>query len=507
MRFKLAILEALKKVVDMSISAGFQLDKEAFEFLKNLEEGQDPVLLMSEVLKKIEEEKIETFLITRELLERASREVLPKKTVYKSSKSRFKPYAKEIEADINVLSDPTNFLNPSGTMEGYLTYFKDRFLKLSKFLKMRIDCKDAIPINEANKAKEKTKVKIIGMVTEKKERKGIISLKIEDLDSEANILITQKAKNKLIEKARNILLDQVICIIATKTGNDLFFAEEVIFPEIPSKINRKLSPEPVNVVLTSDLHVGSKTFMEKEFQRFIYWIRGEYGNRRLRKLASHTKYLVILGDLIDGIGVYPNQIEELLTKDIQEQYQQVAKFIEQIPDYVEVIIIPGNHDAVRRALPQPAIPRDYVEPIYEKRKIYSLGEPSTIKLHGVELLLYHGRSIDDVIANIPDITFHTPDLAMKVLLQSRHLAPIYGQRTLLAPEEKDYLIIESPPDIFAAGHIHVWRYNSYKGTLIVNTGAWQRQTEYQRMMGLMPTPGVVPVVNLQNLEVTPISFV
>lgn len=507
MRVKLAILEALKKVVDIVISSGFQIDKEAFEFLKNLEGDQDPILLINKALKRIKDEKIETPFITRELLENTKRDVYSEKPVYESRKIRFKPYAKEIDADIKVLLDPTNSLNPSGSIEGYLAYFKDRYLRLSKFLKRRIDCKDAISIDEAYKVKDKTKVKIIGMVTEKKERRGVISLKIEDLDSEAKVIITQKAQNNLIEKARYILLDQVICVIATKTGNDLFFAEEIIFPEIPSRRNREFSSDPVNVILMSDLHVGSKKFMEKEFQRFLHWIRGKIGNRQLRELASHTKYLVILGDIIDGIGVYPNQMNELLIKDVYEQYRQAAKYIAQIPEYIKVIIIPGNHDAVRRSLPQPAIPKDYAEPLYENREIYSLGDPSTIKLNGVELLLYHGRSIDDIIANIPNVTFHTPDLAMKILLQSRHLAPIYGQRTLLAPEKRDYLVIESPPDIFAAGHIHVWKCNSYRGTMIINTGAWQKQTEYQRMMGLLPTPGVVPVINLQNLKITPIPFI
>ncbi|MFB0500855.1 MAG: DNA polymerase II small subunit, partial [Candidatus Bathyarchaeia archaeon] len=98
------------------------------------------------------------------------------------------------------------------------------------------------------------------------------------------------------------------------------------------------------------------------------------------------------------------------------------------------------------------------------------------------------------------------DKAMKLLLQSRHLAPIYGQKTPIAPERRDFMVIERVPDIFHTGHVHVMKHDTYRGILMVNSGAWQSQTEYQRKMGLEPTPGIVPVVNLQTLGATTIPF-
>jgi DNA polymerase II small subunit len=226
----------------------------------------------------------------------------------------------------------------------------------------------------------------------------------------------------------------------------------------------------------------------------------------MRNIASHVKYVVVAGDLVDGIGVYPGQMKELAIKDIYEQYRVTSKFIEQIPDYIEVIIIPGNHDAARKALPQPALPKNYAEPLYEARRMYSLGNPCTISIHGVELLLYHGRSLDDAAAVVPNVSLHTPDKTMKLLLQGRHLAPIYGERTPIAPEKRDFMVVERVPDIFHAGHVHVLKYDVYRGVLIVNSGAWQKQTEYQKKMGLVPTPGIAPIVNLQTLQVMPIDF-
>ena len=91
-------------------------------------------------------------------------------------------------------------------------------------------------------------------------------------------------------------------------------------------------------------------------------------------------------------------------------------------------------------------------------------------------------------------------------LQGRHLAPIYGERTPIAPEKKDFMVIDKIPDIFHAGHVHVVKCDNYRGTLIVNSGAWQDQTGFQQKMGLVPTPGIVPLVNLQTSRVSTLNF-
>jgi DNA polymerase II small subunit len=246
--------------------------------------------------------------------------------------------------------------------------------------------------------------------------------------------------------------------------------------------------------------------MRAEFNRFLLWLNGKLGDSNWREIAGYVKYVVIAGDIVDGIGIYPKQTKELAIKDIYRQYAAASRYLEQIPDYVKLIIIPGNHDASRKALPQPALPKDFAEPVYEVREVHSLGNPSSISLHGVELLAYHGRSLDDVIANTPGASFDQPEKAMRILLRARHLAPIYGQRTPIAPSKRDCLVIERVPDIFHAGHIHVQGHDRYRGVLMVNSGAWQEQTEYMRKLGLKPTPAVVPVVNLQTLQVTTLSF-
>jgi DNA polymerase II small subunit len=256
----------------------------------------------------------------------------------------------------------------------------------------------------------------------------------------------------------------------------------------------------------SDLHVGSKKFLPDALGRVLDWLNLRIGAPNQRAIAERTKYVVICGDVVDGIGVYPRQEQELAISDLYDQYKEAAKYIGMIPEHIETIVLPGNHDPVRQALPQPAIPKDFGGPIYECRSLISLGNPAEVSLHGVRLLLHHGRSLDDVLSSVPGVDFSQPEKAMKLQLQCRHLASEYGNRTSIAPEKVDHLVIESVPDIFQSGHIHVVKHENYRGTQIINSGAWQAQTDYQKRAGLVPTPGILTAVNLQTLQVRLINF-
>jgi len=467
------VSERLQRAVSFAIASGYQLEKGAFDFLESVSQTKDPIQLMEEAIKTVTTLPEKPLFIHRSVLEEAMRQVFPEKEeekppppqpVMEARKAVFHAYAKGVDADMKVIEDPTDKICTTGSMKEYLEYFQDRFKRIERFLRKRVDTKDATTISEALKASVNSKVKIIGMITEKRERKQRIFLRVDDLEASATVLVPSEVR----KKAQALLLDQVVCISVIKGRNDLLIAKDFLLPDVPQKTRHKASI-PVYAALLSDLHVGSEMFMREALQRFMLWLNGKFGNKNLRETASHVKYVIIAGDLVDGIGIYPGQMKELAIKDIYEQYRAVAKFIEQIPDYIELIIIPGNHDVSRKALPQPAIPRDYAEPLHEARKVLSFGDPAVVSLHGVELLLYHGRSLDDIVGAAPNVSFHTPDKAMKLLLQSRHLAPIYGQKTPIAPERRDFMVIERVPDIFHTGHVHVMKHDTYRGILMVNS--------------------------------------
>ena len=498
----------LQRAISLIIDAGYQIDKEAFEFLKQSSEMEDPASLIADVLEDPGALSNKPLWIGRELLENKVAELRQSEQSLPSSlgtgKTTFRPYAKEIDPDLQVLEDPTDKISCTGSLEDYVEYFRDRFRKLRKLMSNRMDSRDASTITDANKSPPNSKVKIVCLITERRESKRGIFLQVEDLEGSTTVFVPSSG-HEVFRKAQRLALDQVVCICIARGKGNLFVAQDIIFPDVPLRRQNK-APIPVYAALLSDLHVGSKMFMEKPFRRFTLWLKGKVGDPRLRDIAGRIKYVVIAGDIVDGVGVYPNQIDELEVADIYAQYDAAAKMIHEIPEHIEVIIAPGNHDASRRALPQPALPKEYAEPLYEGRKIHSLGNPCLLSLHGVKTLVLHGRSLDDVISTIPRMSFQAPDEAMKFLLQCRHVAPVYGLRTLIAPEKSDHLVIEVVPDLFQAGHVHKMSYSNYRGTLVVNSGAWQRQTEYQREMGHVPNPGIVPIVDLQNLRVLPVSF-
>ena len=485
------------------------MEQDAFSFLQEFPTNGD----LEEVLKRtvevlnqsVENKKI----ITRKDLQSTIERYFPsKKHVFSTDstgKEVFHSYAKDVETDIQIVSDPTKELGTAGNIQDFLQYFQDRFRSLRQILKQRIDVHDAVSINDAQHGSSNREMKIIAMVTEKRERRRSIMIQIEDLESAASLIVPPTIDQTVFERFRQIIPDEVLCFHVVKGQDGAFVGRDVIWPDVPER-KVKGANVPICAALLSDIHIGSKTFLDEPFERFIRWLKGDLGNSKQRELAGRVKYITIAGDLVDGIGVYPNQESELRILDIYGQYESFARLIEQIPDYIEVIIIPGNHDAVRQAMPQPALPKKYFEPITEAREVISLGNPARVKIHGVNLLIYHGRSLEDVIGMVPYMTYQTPEKAMEHLLRARHLAPVYGKKTLISAERRDHLIIDEPPDVFQCGHVHVMKNEVYRGINIVNCGAWQYQTEFQRKMGLVPTPGILPILDLQKLQMTSIDF-
>jgi DNA polymerase II small subunit len=510
--------------MELTLSAGYQLDKEAFDFLSIISAQGDPSEVIHRAIKQLEEQGQRPFLIDRQFLEqivvpsKPAEEIIentvqaqvqrPKEIeVFATTENRpaFRPYAKEVESRIDVVSDPASKLSSSGTIEDYLEYFQDRFKQTEKLLRQRMDVKSATSVVEALRSQSGTHLKIIGMITEKRESKQKTVLMVEDLTGSVTVLVPLDASSDLQRKASHLLLDQIVCISVAKTRSNLLIAEDIILPDVAQRTPHK-AEEPVYAVFTSDMHVGSSKFTREAFERFMLWLNGKYGDDKAREIAGHVKYVVVAGDIVDGVGVYPNQIRELAVKDVHKQYRLASKYLEQVPDYVELVVTPGNHDAPRKALPQPAIADSFLEMLKESRSVRSLGSPCVLSLHGVEVLVFHGRSLDDVISTVPDMSHKYPEKAMRLLLQSRHLAPVYGGKTPLSPETKDQLVIQRVPDIFHAGHVHSLEYANYRGVLIVNSGCWQEQTDYMRRNGFMPTPAKVPVINLQSMEVTVVPF-
>ena len=381
-------------------------------------------------------------------------------------------------------------------VDGYHLLMKNRFNKYKQIMYDRQDSRKITRISTLVQHTDQNEYKIAGLLKSRNKLDKSYEIELEDESTDLRLLVTD---GNNIRKVESFLIDQMVIadvVFSKKIGR--FIVKNCYSLDVPAEVFQSVEGvEPVYGVFLSDIHVGSKTFLNREFQDFLNWINGRSGDL---EVVSKIRYVVIAGDVVDGIGVYPGQEEELTELNLSKQYDEFAGLMAQIPKSIKIFVSPGNHDATRQALPQPPIFKRYAKALYEMDNVILLGDPCLVRLHGVNTLVYHGQSLVDIVGSSPGITFDKPAEAMKVLLKARHLAPTHGS-TRVALEEDDKLVIKIVPNIFHCGHIHTVQTLKYKGTLLVNSGTWQDQTQFQKRMGIVPNPAIAVVVDLNSLKV------
>lgn len=456
-------------------------------------EDPEPELKKEAETKKIEP-KLEKPKEANELPEKhVNEEILKVSETVKDEKIKFKRNENKtnVKYDFKILQDTSKKSYTSGELENLIAYFKSRYEKLANILQKRPELRNFTKIADIDDSQES--LTLILMVREiRTSKNGHKIVEFEDDTGTISILFSSN-KEELFAEAEKLVRDEVVGVIANKSNDSSFaFGQEIINPGVVRVPEKEMD---FGIVFLSDVHIGSLTFLEDAFQRFIDWINCEYGTEEQRKIAEDVKYLVIGGDIVDGIGVYPNQDKELAIKDITQQYDEAARFLGNIRSDIKIIIAPGNHDASRVAEPQPAVPVEYAKSLYELDNVEFISNPGVVSLDGINVLIYHGRSFDDLVMAVKDFTHERNDLLMEELLKKRHLAPIYGERTPLASELEDYLVIDEIPDVFHTGHVHINTYRKFKGIHLINSGTFQTQTEFQKIYNIIPTPAEVPVLH------------
>ncbi|MFA5887318.1 MAG: DNA-directed DNA polymerase II small subunit [Candidatus Nanoarchaeia archaeon] len=396
----------------------------------------------------------------------------------------------------------------------FVSYMRARYELLSEILMNRLDLQGAISIKRAIEKKTMEKTCLVAMVFAKEETKnGNLCLTLED-PSGVMKAIVKKDNKKSFEAASDLTMDEVIGVNGSCNGSVLF-VNDMVLPDIPVAEFKK-GPDDVYAAFISDIHTGSKMFLKDEFLKFINWLNGDIGTDEQKSEAMKIKYLFIAGDLVDGVGIYPDQDTELELKDIFEQYAECARYLSMIRKDISIIVCGGNHDAIRISEPQPILDKKYAAPLYAIPNVTVVSNPSMVNIHGAKgfpgfnILMYHGYSFDYYISTVDTIRlnggYDRADLVMKHLLQKRHLSPTHGS-TLHIPDEKtDPLVIDKVPDIFITGHIHKSAVSNYKSTTLISGSCWQSKTNFQEKVGHNPEPARVPIVNLKTREVKVIKF-
>jgi len=413
------------------------------------------------------------------------------KALFKSEKT-VQPRTRR-SSDIEVIkgSDISGNSTCTGTIDDFTNYFRSRYDQQKKILMDRVGV--ATPIDMAKTLQRDCT--IVGMVYECDTTKnGHTMLTVEDPRGTVKVLIHRDSP--LINEL--FVTDEVVGIRGKcSSKGDLFIANEIIRPDIPQNNRWENSDTDSAIAFLSDIHIGSKEFLVKNWEKMISWLKTD-------PAAQNIGYIVMPGDVVDGIGAYPDQENDLDIIDIYDQYEALSEYVKQIPDDIRIVMHPGNHDACRLAEPQPALAEIYTKTF--DSNIIMTGNPINLKVEGRTVTSYHGKSIDDWISSVRGMSYEDPLAVMKEMCRRRHLAPMYGKRNALAPEKKDYLSMDVVPDIFVSGHVHGAGSMIYRGVRLINASTWQSQTDYQAKHNFNPDPGVMPIVNLGNGRVEMKSF-
>ena len=477
----------VKSDIDAIYAKGIRLAPDAYAFLEAF--ALEPAALQ----KMLSSDR---FMLTKDDIDGmlSAEEKIPTEATVSRSPS-FRPEAKEYGPNYKVIekSDVSGKSRCTGKLQDFVAHFRDRYARISRIVRARVSQNAIVPTSKL-KPTQGSKVRLIAMVNKKQmTKKGNVLLEVEDEEGSAKVVVM---KDTAGFKVHHKILNDDIVAFDGKNADELFICDNVEWPDIPVAREMRKSERDAGIAYLSDLHFGSKKFLEGEFAHFVNWLNGSEGRA---DLAGKVKYIIIAGDVADGIGIYPEQEKELAVKDIYKQYAMFDAFMEKIPDYITVIMGPGNHDAVRRAEPQPIIPYDMV-----KSGVVRVGSPSRVEIEGLRHLIYHGNSLDSIIAT-GGLTYDKPHEAMLELVRRRHLSPIYGQN-LIVPEDHDYLVIEDEPDVVHMGHVHKNGHMLYRGALLLNSGTFQDRTDFQVRMGHVPSPGLVPILETKTGKVNYIGF-
>ena len=397
---------------------------------------------------------------------------------------------------VEIGNDMTGYSTGTGEYDDFVATFRDRYERLAGKLRGRVTHRNATALQASPGGGD---AGMVGMVSDiRSTASGHWLVELEDTTGVFPCLVMKD--RPIAGLVEELLYDEVIAVSGTLSDDGgIMFVDDLYFPDVPRTYEPSTADRHVEAALISDIHVGSQEFMADAWSRFASWLHTE--------AAERIEYLLIAGDMVEGVGVYPDQDEELDIVDIFDQYRQFSASLKEVPGDIEIVMIPGNHDAVRLAEPQPGFDEE-LRSIMTAHDARIVSNPAVVTLEGVSVLMYHGVSLDEVIAELPDekASYDEPHRAMYQLLKKRHVAPQFGGHTRLAPEEKDYLVMDEVPDIFHTGHVHKLGWGKYRNVMAVNSGCWQAQTDFQKSVNIDPDAGFAPVVDLETLDMTVHKF-
>jgi len=336
------IIEKIKNVSNERIITKSFIDK-------NLNKIQDVFSSLEEEKKKV----VERFFVNLSL------NIEIRKESYVEEKKEEK---EEISANNLKIILPNIIPAKKISVEDFVNHFRNRYIEIKQILQDRSELQNLTSLDKIHGQKQN--ISVIVLISGKRITKNKnILLEVEDLTGTGLALINHN-KPELYEKAKDIVMDEIVGLKCSGS-REMLFVNDIVWPNA-AIYEKKKSEKECYALFTSDLHVGSDRFLEENFLKFIDWINGKINHK---EEVNKIKYLFIVGDTVDGVGIYPGQENLLAIKDIKKQYEKLAELLGKIRKDIRIVMCPGQHDAVRVAEPQPVIGDDYASPLYKLKNL------------------------------------------------------------------------------------------------------------------------------------------
>jgi len=508
-----------KEILKLCMGKGFLLDKEMLELFSSLTtEGMEKVvdviasLGINErvITKSIFAKNFDRF---RNIISidsdgtgiddffKGSSYVLEKS---KSSEDKTVEKVSDMGAKVKLISAPA-FPQKKVEVKDFVKHFRSRYEKIRAMLEEKnFENLSSIGKIGDNRGNYTIIVSVIGKRITKNKN---LFIEVEDMTGTSIVLINQ-AKKEVFKKGQEILLDDVLAF-SVSGSKDILFANDLFYPEA-SLPEKRYGEYDEYIAFISDLHAGSKMFLEKNLLKFVKWLNGEEGDERQRELALKVRYLFMTGDNVDGVSVYPGQEKSLEVTDTKGQYEKLIGIIKLIRKDIKIIMCPGQHDAVWVGEPQPIIGDYWAPGLYEMENLTLVPNPAVVEINGgFKILMYHGASMHGIIEEIADIRLNhghdNPTRVTREMLKRRHLAPMHGLCDYI-PCENDPMVIDIIPDIVITGDQHRSEISMYNNILMISSSCWQSITPFEEKVGNNPDPCKVPLFNLKTREVKMLDF-
>src|SRR5919109_2745118 len=343
----------ISNVLSFLTSNGYRMHPDAFAMLKGLD--TDILRIVQDIIKIKSKQKQSSTIIIDDIKRLINPE--SKVTTEDSKNSNI-----DIDLDNSVLEKQHNHkiildasinVNTGEGVEGYTALFRSRYEKSLRILSLRPESKRITkitsikqkihPNNSNNVKSDKSNNRmgnfvsnstsiVSGLLMSKRGKKNGVEIVIDDFSGSLSALATT---DELKKQVSMLTLDQMVMLEVENIGNNKkglqgFVIKDIISPDIPDHLPARSKIESY-AVLISDIHVGSKNFMEAEFIRFLNWLSSSED-----ELVRKIKFICIGGDLIDGIGIFPNQDKELLETNTSKQVSHAVCLLNRIPKNLRV---------------------------------------------------------------------------------------------------------------------------------------------------------------------------